>query len=166
MDEKIETYDAVKGVGILSGKPPNEVQLGPARRAPAYYAGETFGPHKLQYPDVERYGNGALPSRRDKPARRIIRAALKRRFSRVEKALKLPRAMMAQAREIISEQHPKKSTSAKMRRAKTLLALELAIHQPVYVPADLRALRTQKRKDKRAGKVDAISALVDSMAKR
>lgn len=163
-DEKIETFDAVKGVGILSGQVPNEVKLGPARRAPEFYAGENHGRRKVQYPDVERHANGALPSARNKVARRIIRGALKRRFRRVEQALKLPRAMLAQAVEIIQEQHPTKSTSAKMRRARALLAMELAIHSPVYVPADLRALRTQKRKDKRAGKGDAISQLVDSMA--
>jgi hypothetical protein len=142
------------------------LKFGPARRAPAYWAGETYGRHKVQYPDVERLANGTVPSTRDKPARRIIRAALKRRFSRVERALRLPRAMMAQAVEIINTQHAQKSTSAKMRRARRLLAMELAIHRPVYVPStpELRALRTQKRKDKRAGRGDAISQLVDSMA--
>lgn len=135
------------------------------RRAPEYYAGETYGRHVIHYPDVERYPNGALPSKRDKFMRRLIRAALKRKFSKVESALKLPRAMKAQAHELARGE--KKST----RWARRLFDQELSIHQPVYVPdqKQLRAMRTErrklkraeKRKLKRAGKQDAIAQLVD-----
>lgn len=163
--EAIKTFDEKHGVGILSGKPPSDVKLGPKRRAPRYYAGETYGRHLINYPDVERYGNGVLPAIRDKAARRVIRGALKRRFSTIEKALKLPRAMKAQARELVHDDHREKSTSAQTRRARRLYAMELAIHAPAHVPLDLRALRTAKRKLKRQGKVDAISALVDRMSK-
>ncbi len=142
------------------------LQHGPLRRAPFYYTGETYGRHRIQYPDVERYANGVLPGVRNKAARRIIRGALKRRFSAVERRLKLPRGMLEQAREIISdnEAHRNKSRASKSRLARRLFAMELAIHRPVYAPEDLRALRTQKRKDKRAGKGDTISQLVDAMA--
>lgn len=173
-EKKIETFDEKRGVGILSGKPPLEVKAGPRRRAPMYYAGETYGRRRIgrtgaktrgraiQYPDVERYPNGALASKRDKAARRLIRGALKRKFSKVETALKLPRAMLAQARLIAKEN----GKSPKWGRQ--LYEKELAIHDPVYAPSqtELRALRTAKRKLKRQGKQDAISMLVDKMAGR
>lgn len=160
-DEKIETFDEKNQVGILSGRHPTAPQ-GPRRQAPKYYVGETYGRHRIQYPDVERYPNRALPGARNKVARRMIRAALKRRFSSVEQALKLPRAMKAQAREVARDE--KKST----RWARRLYDRELAIHQEVYVPSqkELRAMRTKARKDKRAGKQDVISQLVDKMSKR
>lgn len=168
--EKIETYDAKRRVGILSGKPPLEVKAGPRRRAPQWYAGETYGKRRMgrtwpktrgrsiQYPDVERYANGVVPATRNKHMRRLIRGALKRKFSRVESGLKLPRAMLEQARLIAKEQ------GKSARWARRLFKKELAIHQPVYVPSqkELRALRTAKRKLKR--KQDAISQLVDKMA--
>ena len=157
-EEKIETFDQERGVGIASQQPPLEVKAGPRRRPPAFYAGETYGKYRIQYPDVERYNNGVVPGKRNKFARRVIRGALKRKFSRIESALKLPRAMQAQAREIARDN--KKST----RWARRLYAQELSIHAPVYVPADLRALRTAKRKLKRQGKQDAIAQLVDRMA--
>lgn len=140
---------------------------GPRRRASRYWAGETYGGHIIQYPDVERRPNGTVPSIRDKAARRLLRGAYKRKFSRVESALGLPRAMQAQAREIISDEYAEKSPSARSRRARRLFAQELAIHQPGWVPSQkqTRAIRTEKRRRKRAGKVDAIGALVDRMTK-
>lgn len=163
----IKTFDEKRGVGVLSGKPPSDVKLGPKRRAPRYYAGETYGRHLINYPDVERYPNGVIPGARSKPARRLIRGALKRRFSRVERALQLPRAMMVQARELVHDDHYDKSTSAQTRRARRLFAMELAIHTPVYAPSgkELRAIRTMKRKLKRQGKVDAITKMADWMLK-
>lgn len=131
---------------------------GPRRRAPMFYAGETYGRRRVQYPDVERYANGVLPSKRNKIMRRLIRSALKRKFSTVETALKLPRAMLEQAR-LIAKENGKSS-----RWARALFAKELAIHQPAYVPADLRAERAERRRLKRAGKKDAIAQLVDRMA--
>ncbi len=147
---------------------------GPRRRAPAFYAGETYGRHIIQFPDVARHANGAVASKRDKQARRLIRGALKRRFSRVESAMKLPRAMQAQAREIIRDAPATRiddTTGRTLRIGKSpraahrLFASELAIHEPVYVPADLRALRTAKRKLKRQGRLDAIGQLVDRMSR-
>ena len=138
--------------------------FGPLRRAPAFYAGETYGRYIVQYQDVERYPNGALPSKRNKLARRIIRGALKNSFSRTTKPLRLAQGMRAQAYDATREE----KGSKRGRAARRLLAAELAIHQPVYVPSqkELRAMRTQKRKDKRAGKQDAIGQLVDAMAKK
>ena len=134
---------------------------GPRRKAPAFYAGETYGRNRVQYPDVERWPNGALPSKRDKLARRIIRGALKKRFSSLTPALRLAQGLRAQAYEAARDD--KRSG----RWARRLLAKELEIHQTVYVPADLRALRTAKRKRLRAGRAgDAISELVDRMAKK
>jgi hypothetical protein len=160
--DKIETYDPVRRVGILSGQRPNETKLGPMRRAPEYYAGETYGRHIIHYRDVERYGNGVLPSKRDKHARRIIRKALKRKYSAFEQAVKLPRAMLAQAKEIA------KSEKKSVRWAHRLFAKELNIHQPVYAPdgKTLRKMRTEARRLKRRGGKDAISQLVDAMADR
>ena len=162
-EKPIETYDIVKGVGILSGKPPNDRALGPLRRAPAFYAGETYGRHIVQYQDVERYPNGALPSKRNKLARRIIRGALKKSFSSQTKHLRLAQGLRAQAYDATREE----KGSKRGRAARRLLAAELAIHQVVYAPSqkELRKMRTQARKDKRAGKGDAISQLVDRMAK-
>ncbi len=171
-DEKIETFDEKRGVGILSGKPPTKWQ-GPRRRPPRYYAGETYGKRRLgrtrakmlgrliNYPDVERHANGSLPAIRDKPARRLIRGALKRHYSKVEKSLKLPRAMLAQARLIAREE--KKSA----KWAKRLYARELTIHETVFAPSgkELRKIRTAKRKLKREGKKDAITQLVERMTK-
>lgn len=139
---------------------PNPVS-GPRRKAPAFYAGETYGRHVVQYSDVERYPNGALPSRRDKLARRIIRGALKKKFSSLTKSLRLAQGLRAQAYEATREE----KGSKRGRAARRLLAAELAIHKTVYVPADLRAERTEKRKRLRAGLAgDAISELVDRMA--
>lgn len=134
---------------------------GPRRRAPMYYAGETYGRRPIQYPDVERDARGRVSGIRDKAARRIIRAALKRKFSKVERGLALSRAMLAQAREIARGE--KKGS----RWARKLFAKELAIHQSVYAPdhKQLRAIRTEKRKLKREGKKDAIAQLVDRMTK-
>lgn len=139
-----------------------EVQ-GPRRKAPVLYAGETYSRHAVQYPDVARYPNGALPSIKCKPMRRIIRGALKRRFSSLTKTLRLAQGMRAQAYELASEE--KRSG----RWARRLLAKELAIHQPVYAPTkpELRAMRTKIRAAKRKGThVDAISALADQMSKK
>lgn len=135
--------------------------LGPRRKAPAFYAGETYGRRIVQYPDVERHPNGALPSRRDKPARRLIRGALKKRFSSLTKSLRLAQGLKAQAYEAARD------SDRSGRWARRLLARELTIHQTVYVPADLRAERTAKRKRLRAGLTgDAISELVDRMVKQ
>ena len=203
MDEKPKYYEAADEIDALRqilpeatpAEDPIGPMYGPARRAPHYYTGETYGTKRntgvidrtgrhvmrgvrreIQYPDVERYPNGALPGIRDKAARRIIRGALKRKLSRVERSLGLPRAMLAQAREIARETPswgvvlidgaPAQRTKSPAW-ARKLYHTELAIHQPVYVPSqkELRAMRTQKRKDKRAGKVDAIGALVDKMSK-
>lgn len=139
-----------------------EIPQGPRRRAPKYYVGETYGRRPVVHPDVERNANGSVPGIRDKQARRLIRGALKRRFSRVERALVLPREMKKQAREIAREE--KKST----RWARRLFTQELAIHQAVYAPskAEIRAIRTMKRRTQRVGKKDAIAQLVDRMAGR
>jgi hypothetical protein len=136
---------------------PAEV-YGPRRRAPHYYAGESRGRHVMNYPDVERYPNGALAGRRDKLARRVIRAAFGRHFSSVEKGIKFARALKAQAYEVAPNGHA----------ARRLLAAELAIHQTVYAPSqkELRALRTERRKLKRQGKLDAIGQLVEKMASK
>jgi hypothetical protein len=161
-EEKIETFDEVRGVGILSGRPPSPVAYGPMRRAPEYYAGEKIGRQVIQHKDAERYGNGALPGKRNKAARRVIRGALKRRFSKPERAMGLPRAMQAQGLEIARE------NGKSDRWAKRLYAKELAIHQPVYAPdkKTLRKMRTEARAAKRKGKLDAIGQLVDAMAKK
>jgi hypothetical protein len=137
---------------------------GPRRKAPMFYAGETYGRRKMLYPDVERHSNGATSSTRNKAARRLIRKAFKQHHSRVEKGIKLVRAMKAQAVEVIGDEHYDRSKTAQARMARRLLAQELAIHQPAYVPENLRALRTARRKLKRHGKQDAISQLVERMA--
>lgn len=155
-------------VGPLSGRPPTEPQ-GPRRRAPVYYAGETIGRNRINYPDVERYANGAIAGIRDKQARRLIRSKLIRRGKDLESGLQLARAMKAQAIEVVRDEHKKKSRAAKQRMAKRLFAQELAIHQPVYVPTkkQIRAARTENRKRARKGLPpltsinDAISQLVD-----
>lgn len=134
---------------------------GAARHAPDFYAGETYGPYRVQYPDVERYPNGALPSIHSKPMRRIVRAALKRKFSRVETARKLIQGMTLQAYEIARDE---KSSG---RYARRLLAKELKIHQTVYAPygKTLRKIRTEKRARLRRGEAaDPISALVNKLA--
>lgn len=135
---------------------------GPRRKAPAFYAGETYYGLNIQYPDVERWPNGALPAKRDKGARRIIRGALKKKFSSLTKSLRLAQGLRAQAYEAARDDQP--SGAKRGRWARRLLAKELMIHQTVYVPADLRALRTEKRKRLRAGLAgDAIGELVDRM---
>lgn len=154
--EKIETYDEIKQVGILSGKPCEERPVGPRRRAPVFYAGETYGRRRMHYPDVERHGNGVVPGVRDKFMRRLIRKAFKVHHSKVEKALKLPRAMFEQARQIAKEE--KKSS----HWARRLFEKELALHQA----APNKPTRAQRRALKRAGVKDAISQLVGAMARK
>lgn len=140
---------------------------GPRRRAPMFYAGERYAGRRMQYPDVQRYPDSYVPALRGKPVsarnkhmRRLIRGAFKRHHSSVEQALKLPRAMLEQAR-LIAKEEGKSS-----RFARRLFARELALHDTVYVPSsqELRSARTQKRKDKRAGRKDAIAQLVEKMA--
>ena len=138
---------------------------GPARRAPAFYAGETYGQRDIHYPDVERYPDhypkhlaGKPVSKRNKIMRRLIRGALKRQFSKVERARKLGQTMLEQARLIAKEN---KRGSYFARR---LFAKELAIHQPVYAPSDLRAERTARRAAKRRGEKTALEKLVGAMA--
>lgn len=136
---------------------------GPARPAPVHYAGETFGPHVVQYPDVERYPNGALPAKRNKSMRRMIRAALKRTYSSTTKSLRLAQGLIAQAYEAARDEKPRKSG----RWARRLLAKELAIHKAVYAPDQktLRKIRTAKRARIRKGlAADPIAALVNKMA--
>jgi hypothetical protein len=130
------------------------------RRAPKFYAGETYGQREIQHNDVERYPNGAIPGIRDKFARRLIRGALKRRFSSVEQSVNLARAMRAQAYDVADDEN--KSG----RWARRLLAKELALHTTVYVPENLRAERTKKRRLKRLGRKDAIAQLVDKMTEQ
>ena len=172
-----------KNIGPLSGLPPTEVQ-GPRRKAPGYYIGETvggrlrpkgtrgaqhdqmkFGGNRVNYPDVERYPNGAIAGKRNKAARRIIRKAFMKAGSRVEKNIRLSRAMKAQAREIVHDDHEDKSRTAQSRRARRLYEAELALHQTVYVPdsKELRKMRTARRKQKREGRKDAIAKLVDAL---
>jgi hypothetical protein len=165
--------------GPLSGREPTAPQ-GPMRRAPRYYIGKTVGgrwrpkgtrgkQHARQmrlggrntmHRDTECYPNGAVAGIRDKAARRLIRSAFKQSHSSFTKPLRLARAMKAQAFEVAADE--KKSA----RWARRLLAKELAIHTPVYAPdkKTIRKMRTAARKAKRAGKHDAISQLVDSMA--
>lgn len=144
---------------------------GPGRPAPMHYAGETFGPHVVQYPDVERYPNGALPAKRNKIARRLVRAALKRTYSATTKSLRLAQGLRAQAYEAGRDRARdfivRRETPPKIGRwARRLLAKELAIHQTVYAPDSktLRKIRTAKRARIRKGLVaDPIAALVDKM---
>jgi hypothetical protein len=151
--------------GPLSGKEPTDPQ-GPRRRAPMYYVGETYGRRPINYPDVERYNNGAIAGIRDKAARRLIRGALKRTHSKVEKGVKFARSLKAQAVEVITDEHAERSPMARSRMARRLLAEELAIHQEVYVPSkkEIRKMRTQARAQKRRGGQDAIGKLVERMA--
>ena len=153
-----------KNVGERSGLPPTETQ-GPRRKAPGYYIGETVGGYRVNYPDVERYSNGAIAGKRNKAARRIIRKAFMKAGSRVEKNIRLSRAMKAQAREIVHDDHEDKSRTAQSRRARRLYEAELALHQTVYVPdsKELRKMRTARRKQKREGRKDAIAKLVDAL---
>lgn len=141
---------------------------GPLRKAPTYYIGERWGKYRTVRPDTERRENGTVPSIRNKAARRLIRAAFGRHHSKVERGLKFARALKAQAVEVVRDEHKGKSRYAQSKIARKLLAAELAIHQPARVPdqKQLRAMRTQARKDKRAGKVDAIGALVDKMSQK
>lgn len=141
---------------------------GPKRRAPRYYAGESVGKHPMLYPDTERNPNGSVPGIRDKGARRIIRKAFAAIFSPVERGLRRTRALQAQAREVISNEHGKKSSSAQRHRARRLLAAELAIHQPVYAPdkKTIRAMRTAKRKAERAGKKDFITSAIERIVEK
>lgn len=159
----IKTYDEVKRIGILSGKPPTEVKAGPRRRPPRYYAGEVYAGHRINYPDVERYDNGAVPGIRDKAARRIIRGALKRRYSKVERDRRLGQGMLAQARELAHDENPRAKSCAKGRWAKRLFERELAIHQERTASLGRSQRRAIDRKLKKAGKKDAISQLVDAM---
>jgi hypothetical protein len=142
-------------------------KAGPMRRAPQFYAGETYGRHDIQHKDVERHPNGAVVGIRNKHMRRLIRGALKRRYSKYDRSLKLARAMQAQAREIIADQHPKKSRHAKARLAKRLYEMELAIHTPrpnAPTRAERRAQASLLKKNPISEIVDmdAISQVVDS----
>lgn len=139
---------------------------GPRRRAPRYYIGEHVGEWRTVPPDIERYENGSLPGKRDKAARRVIRAAFVKSKSRVERAVRRTRALKAQAVETARDGG--RTKPAQRRFAQRLFAAELAIHQTVYVPdkKTRRTMRTRARKDKRAGKPDAIGALVDRMQKK
>ncbi len=127
---------------------------GPRRKAPTYYAGETYGRRRMLYPDVERYANGTVRGIRDKAARRLIRKMFGLHFSRVEKGLRLARAMQAQAREVADD------ADRSNRWGRRLYDKELAIHQAAHNVMT----RSEKRKLKRAGKKDAITQLVERMA--
>lgn len=144
----------------MTNESKSEMQ-GPCRKAPEWYAGETFCGRRVQYPDVERYPNGALPSKRNKFMRRVLRGALKRKFSRVESARQLGQGMLLQAYEIARDEE--KSG----RFARRLLAKELKIHTTVYAPdgKTLRKIRSERRARLRRGEhPDVIAALVDKMA--
>lgn len=150
-----------ENVGPLSGRPPTAIQ-GPRRRAPRYYAGEIYGRHHVNHLDVERNADGSVPGIRDKSARRIIRKAFGRSFSRVEKRINFAREMKAQALEVARDE--KKSTRWGLR----LLAKELAIHQTVYCPdkKTIRAMRTAKRKLTRKGQKDFITQALEKLAEK
>jgi hypothetical protein len=122
---------------------------GPRRKAPAYYVGETVGRWRAMHPDVERLPNGAVPSKRNKAARRLIRKALLNSHRPIERGIRLVRDMRAQALEVARAE--KKSTRWGLR----LLAKELAIHQPAYVPETKAARRAAKYVD------DAITAVLN-----
>lgn len=143
---------------------PDPVQ-GPRRKSPPYYIGESYGRYRTVHADVERNPNGSLPGVRNKAARRLIRKAFGKNHSLVETRIRNARALKAQAVEVISEdkQYRGRSRHAKAKIAKKLLAMELAIHTPVYAPdkKTLRKMRTEARRAKRRGEVDAITALAD-----
>lgn len=147
----------------------DETPHGPLRRAPRYYIGETVARMRVTYPDTERHPNGALPGIRDKAARRVIRKAFLRRESKVEKGLRTARAMQAQAREVVGDEHYDRSRYARAKLAEKLYQKELAIHVPVFVPTkkQIRVMRTEARKAKRAGAKhaspidNAIDAVLD-----
>lgn len=145
----------------MTNESKSEMQ-GPRRKAPEWYAGETFCGRHVQYPDVERYPNGALPSKRNKLMRRVLRGALKRKFSRIESARQLGQGMLLQAYELARDEEPRKSG----RWARRLFAKELKIHTPVYAPdgKTLRKIRSERRARLRRGEhPDVIAALVDKM---
>jgi len=130
------------------------------RKAPEFYAGERYNEHVVQFNDVERRPNGTIPSKRSKIMRRLIRGALKAKFSRLTSSLRLARGLKAQAFSLAREE--KRSSRWGLR----LLAKELTIHRTVYAPTgpELRAMRTLKRARARKGVVqDTIMAIVDRM---
>lgn len=165
----------------IESLPPNVPAAisGPRRRAPMYYVGETYGrkkartiegattfadgrrvtsPRSMQYPDVERNPNGSVPGIRNKFMRRLIRKAFKVHHSKIEKALKLPRAMLEQARLIAKE------NGHGSKWARRLFARELAIHQEAEQQPIRAQRRDHQRRLRRAGKKDAIAQLVERMS--
>ena len=148
--------------GPLSVREPTAPQ-GPRRRAPHYYVGETCGTKRgkgsygrgtgtmrrtrsvaqvrhtryVNYPDVQRYPNGALPGIRNKLARRRIRGALMRANSTIEARVRRARQLRLSI------------PSYNSHEARRLFEKTLSLHMPT--PSyDSRALRTAFRKAKRA----------------
>lgn len=160
--------DKNDNVGPLSGLPPTELTQGPQRRAPHFYVGTHVGRIPLVYPDTEVFENGAVPGVRNKAARRVIRAAQKRKHSQVEKGLKLVRDMKLQAVEVVTDTKKDKSPEARRHLANALLREELSLHRPVYVPSqkELRRMRTEKRKAMRAGGKLPIDMALDALLEK
>jgi hypothetical protein len=122
-----------------------EVQ-GPRRASAAYYIGQTYRGLLTQMPDSEFYPNGAVASKRNKAARRMIRKVFGRSMSRIEQHV-------LKARDLTNEMRRLASGG---REGKRYLEKTLAVHQPVPQPvlrAERRALeREGKRLEKRRAK--------------
>lgn len=76
---------------------------GPLRAAAPYYAGETF-----VFRDAERYGNGAPKGKRDKLARRMIRAGGFARRSRNDRTFMYARAQRLEDERLATNSHEAK----------------------------------------------------------
>lgn len=118
-DEKKPPED----VGPRSGKPPTERQ-GPLRRPPAYYAGRgKIKGRPIVHADTATKADGTY-GKKNKAARRMIRAKLKKSRSSVEKGVRYAQDLRAQAHVL----------SNNGRDARRILEAELAQHAPVPQP--------------------------------
>jgi len=142
--EKPEPFAGQAGVGPRSGQKPTSIQ-GPRRKSPDFYIGETFGVNgkgsaggraMTTRPDVERLPNGKLPSRHDKIARRIIRAAFKRSYSRVEQHVMKARDVVREVEGLADNSHEKQRYVAKT----------LALHVPQLTRMSRSEARAENRK--------------------
>lgn len=133
---------------------------GPRRKAPEFYIGDgRLKGRPINHPDVERKANGQVVGKRDKAARRMLRKALKKSRSTTEHALEQPRAMQAQAAEVMREEGRRGG-----RAGRRLFERMLDIHQPRPNELTRAQRRSMQKALRKAGKKDAITELVDAFA--
>lgn len=112
-----------------------EHSIGPLRRCPPYYIGETYRGRNTAHPEAERWPDGRQTGKRDKLARRMIRKAFGRSLSRIEQHVLKARDARNEVQRLATNSHEAARYWDKV----------LALHVPLGQPATRAQIRDKFR---------------------